>query len=186
MCLLFVYDWCLTASAHSFQWQSSGSVKPVVPTNDCWHFPIPSLLGVGQHLRQQFNFKSRRRPAKQLQNNPGQSSYLPLPAVVLTQLFQSLVVLCDRLMYFSGRSAEAVQSDPSYVNNLAPTPDGIVPCAELIITNALIPDQSGFANWTPAMVSFSADTEGYATTAVENYNQDPARGLLSLTEEQTQ
>ena len=116
MCFLFVIDWCVRVRAHRFEWQFKGNVKPVQPTNDKWHFKIPQVFGIGEFVHD-LGFSLVRVSSNTLNAHTG-SSYMPVNERLEAMCVQSIAILCDRVMYYSGRSVSDVQQHPFYATHL--------------------------------------------------------------------
>jgi hypothetical protein len=170
MCLLFVVDWCVMVGTQRFEWQHKGNVKPVMPKDGLWRFPIPKTFGMGQFLRKKVGLQLRRSPASR-KTTSSTTAYLPIASDVEALCVQSIIALCDRLMFFSGRSTECVRQQPYYTKYLKPPAHATNNFVNKMKENTIIVDQSGFGNWTSQLQQSNADNAANMLLSLSSGNQ---------------
>jgi hypothetical protein len=159
----------MVSNHHEFKWQTKLNVKPIQPANGLWRFPIPQAFGLGKFLKQSLKL--------QLQHHtlalPDSTACRPVNPSVAALCFQSIVVFCDRLMYWNGSNQH-----PNYANCLR-VPHEQVPTdfGTQMMFDDIILDQSAFNNWVPPSVDtlVAADTM-LALGKGNSDDQDDERG----------
>lgn len=145
--LLFLIDWSQTLSDKPLLWLGANNVKFRQPVDDVWHFAIPQVLKFGHFTRHILNLK---RPQ--------------LVPAVITLCFNSIVVLCDRMMHCTSLAKCVPTEHPVYKRHLSnSTLNAVLDIAAMLPNDAIIPDIAMVNGWRPASSNRSALSLSEAT-----------------------